>query len=395
MRLRSMIEHAKKQLLACTTIAAISVVSTSPVNAQQKEGFIPEVEISLGEDDNIYRTSDSISDSIINVSPTMTLTELYGKFKLNAQYKGSYNFYSDFDELDYQDHSLSVSAQTSHSARFSSEILVSYKDVIEQPGSTNAITAEINEFNQTSEGRLLVSGAYGTRDSIGQIVVSFDKTVRGYDNNEQSFRDYDTNKFTSTFFYRAAPKTRFLFEASTSDLAYDNTEPFDLSSTQDVLLAGVEWTATAKTTSVFKIGYQDVDYKSDDVEDIQGLSYFLDMYWKPNTYSTVRIGASRATRESAEQSVGGFISTQYGVGVEHEFTSVTKLDVNLSFIEDDIASSGDRNDESTELKVKFVYAPKYWLKVFAGFELHKRDSSFEIYNFDANVYRLGVIASFD
>lgn len=395
MRHKSIIKLSNSNLSKYSSAVFISVFVTNAALAQQKEGFTPEVEISVGEDDNIFRTTESISDMVINISPKLQLTELYGKFALDAQYSGSYNLYSDYDQLDYQDHILSIAAKTKHLSKLSSEVLVSYKDVIEQPGSTNAITTEMTEFNQTTEGRLFISGAYGTFNSIGQIVISFDKRIQSFENNEQSFRDFDSNKVSSTFFYRAAPKTRILLEASSAKLNYDNTETFDLSSTQNGLLTGVEWTATAKTTSIFKIGYQDVDYESDEIEGIQGLSYFLDMYWKPNTYSTLRIGASRAVRESAEQSVGGFVSTQYGLGIAHEFTSVTKLEANLSFVEDQITSNGDRKDESTELALKLIYAPKHWLNVFAGFELNKRDSNFEIYNFDANLYRIGIIASFD
>ena len=61
MRHKNMMKKFSSDLKKSTKVLFIGLFVTNMALAQQKEGFTPEVEISLGEDDNIYRTSETIS----------------------------------------------------------------------------------------------------------------------------------------------------------------------------------------------------------------------------------------------------------------------------------------------------------------------------------------------
>ena len=388
-------QSKKPSLVPKTTLVLLSLLITPFSVLSQEVGFAPSVEVNILQDNNIFRTADEISDNIATITPSLVYNVLYGKQAISAVYKGGYAFYADNSDLNYTDHNISVRALLDHSYSLSSEFKANYQYLIEQPGITNAVTSELSEFNQQSNTSFSAKVLFGANQSKGQIVASYAQRKLRYDNNAQQFRDYDNEKVTGTFYYRVAPKTRILLEASAADLDYKNTLTFDQSSKQKSYLAGVEWNATAITSSVFKIGYQDANYTNDLISDLSGLSYFLDMTWKPNTYSLVKIGASRAARESAEQSVGGFLSNEFNVGIDHEFTRKTNISVNYRYIEFDFDNRQNRQDESQNISMTLKYQSKRWLQLQLGFELLKRVSSSQFFEFDARIINAGVVMSFD
>ncbi|MEP1444782.1 MAG: outer membrane beta-barrel protein [Paraglaciecola sp.] len=387
--------RCKKSKIGPVIMLLLSLLSTSFAVLSQEQGFTPSVEINLLQDSNIYRTADEIDDTIASVAPTLAYNKLYGKQAIGFLYKGEYKHFSDNSRLSYANHDIAAKAQLDHSYSLSSEFSVNYRDNIEQPGINNAATSQLSEFNQVSRTGVSGKVLYGARQSKGQIVASYAYSKLRYDNNDQEFRDYSSDKLVGTFFYRIAPKTRILLEASAANLDYENTLNFDYSSKQKSYLAGVEWNATAITSSVLKIGYQDVDYANDLLSDLSGLSYFLDMFWKPNTYTLFKIGASRSAKESAEQSIGGYLSNQFNVSVEHEFTHRTQLSVGYQYIEYDFNYLQSRKNESQDISVALKYQSKHWLQLHVGFDLIERESSSQLYEFDAKVINAGVVLSFD
>lgn len=376
-------------------LVLLSLSSVPFAVLSQEQGFTPSVEINLLQDSNIYRTADEIDDTIASVAPKFAYNQLYGKQAVGVLYKGEYTNFSDSNNLNYANHDIAVKALLDHSYSLSSEFAVNYQDKIEQPGTNNAVTSQLGEFTQRSTKGVSAKVFYGAKQSKGQIVASYVQRKLRYKNNNQEFRDYDNDKLIGTFFYRVAPKTRILLEASAANLDYDSNLNFDYSSKQKSYLAGVEWNATAITSSVFKIGYQDVDYANSLISDLSGLSYFLDMFWKPNTYTLFKVGASRAARESAEQSVGGYLSNEFSLGVEHEFTRRTQLSVGYQYIEYDFNYSQSRKDELQDISVTLKYQSKHWLQLQVGFDLIERESSSQLYDFDARVINAGVVLSFD
>lgn len=360
----------------------------------QELGFTPIIGLSVHQDSNVYRTSSEVEDTIIQVSPEFEYLTKYGKQVFQAQYKGNYTQYQDNDSLNYFENEVSAKALLDLSSKFGSELSAKYQDSIEQPGSTNALSQQLDELNQRKSKDVSASLFYGSKQSTGQLVAKYAYKQLEYTNNGQEFRDYNSDAVTGTFFFRVAPKTRLLLEARMAQLKYQNTQFVDQTSSQISYLAGVEWNATAITSSTFKIGYQDVDYDSENLADLSGLSYFLDMLWKPNTYTIVKIGASRAARESAEQSLGGYISSEYDINLEHEFTRHIKFGIGYRYTDFDYDNNQSRKDELKNLTAKLSYQSKYWLQLYLEYKDSKRDSVLEFYNYDASIVTLGANASF-
>ncbi|MDO6712865.1 outer membrane beta-barrel protein [Aliiglaciecola sp. 2_MG-2023] len=385
----NMISDSQKSFPKLILMLIVSACFNSAY-AQQHEGFSAVIAANIGHDDNIFRSSEELSDEFIQLAPALKLTELYESVQLGAQYKGNYRQYNDLSDLSYAEHDASLKGQYKHTAKFTSELTLRYSSKIEEPGTTNAASSVLDEFSEISSSSLKAAGTYGTQKSIGQIRVAYDLDKRRYDNNSQSFRDYDSDRLTGTFYYRLAPKTRLLLEASIDDLNYKNTETFDASSKQNRYLMGVEWTATAKTTGIFKIGYQDINYDNDLLNDISGLAYYLDMTWKPNTYSSIKLGAERSTRESAIQGLPSFISENYSIEADHKFSPKSKVGLGYSYSVDDFGSSQGRSDNLSAISAEYTYALKRSLEVYLDYTHKKRSSNLILFDYDSNIYMLGI-----
>ncbi|MFA3791384.1 outer membrane beta-barrel protein [Aliiglaciecola sp. SL4] len=385
----NMISDSQKSFPKLILMLIVSACFNSAY-AQQHEGFSAVIGANIGHDDNIFRSSEEVSDQFLQLAPALKLTELYESVQLDALYKGNYRQYDDLSDLNFAEHEASLKGQYKHTSKFTSELALGYSSQIEEPGITNAATSVLDEFTEVSSASLKAAGTYGTRKSIGQIRIAYDIDKRRYDNNDQSFRDYDVNRLTGTFFYRLAPKTRLLLEASIDDLSYINTELFDVSASQNRFLMGVEWTATAQTTGIFKVGYQDIDYDNEFYDDISGLAYYLDMIWKPNTYSTITLGADRSTRESAVEGLPSFISETYSIGLEHKFSARSEVSFSYLYREDDLGSTFSRKDTISAIEAKYAYALKRSLEVYIDYSHKKRSSEFELYDYDSNILMLGI-----
>jgi hypothetical protein len=326
--------RSKKMLLLSLNTLIVSMLLQSSLFAQQRQGLLLNAGLKVISDSNITRTAEKTSDKSAIFSPKLQFLSSIGQHKFVFGYQGDFAVYDDNTQYNYNDHQLNLSAIFNHSYRINSEFTLGYQTDAEDPGSNNAQTEISSEFNEQTDKSAAAKFYYGTTGSIGQFVLGLDHGQKRYTNNQQSFRDLNRNTFTGTFFYRMAPKTRLLLEANVARLDNVTKTLFaNSSSDENRYLAGVEWEATAITSSTFKVGYQKKDFKDAQFSDIDGLSYFLDMVWKPNTYTNITIGAQRSTSESAEEDIGGFITTGYSLGLVHALSARTQLKAKYSLDE--------------------------------------------------------------
>ena len=390
------IKQGSGLVAALTLTLSLGLVSPALLQAQERQGLLLNANLLAETDDNVLRKINAVSDSALKLSPEVSFLDDFGKHQLSANYQGEYASYSDNGDLNYDSHDIKAKALFDHSYRINSELQVGYKDQVEDPGTTNSSTILINTFNNVNESSALAKVYFGRTQSTGQIVLAYDFNQQRYTNNLQGYRDVDRNKFTGTYFYRISPKTRMLFEASLANYEYDKQIQYgDQSSDEMLYLAGAEWSVTAKTTGVFKIGYQSKDYENDYYSDISGLSYLLDMIWKPNTYSTVTLGASRLTTESAQFGIGGFISTSFVVGYDHELSRRTQLKINYQYDIEDISWVRDREDTRHDFKIGINYSLQRWLDLGINYRYLKRDSSYQLYGFESNSFNLSLTSTFE
>ena len=382
-----------------TTLAFVIITCTfisTNSNAEERQGLLLNAELKALHDDNVLRKVKPVSDSSIQISPELQYLTHMGKHLFAVEYQGEYAAYKDNTKLNYDNHDIALFARLDHSLKINSDFKLSYKNEIEEPGTNNSNSLLIKQFNQTEKKQATAKLYYGTRQSIGQIVFGLDHREHRYTNNLQGYRDVDRNTVTGTFFYRIAPKTRLLFQASIGDYDYTTKSLFaDQSSKETFYLAGVEWDITAKTSGTFKLGYQGKNFKENDYNDITGLSYMLDMTWKPNTYSKIKIAASRMTQESSQLLTSAFVTNSYTVNAEHEITPRTKLKAAYTFDSDDIVTLRNRTDKRHNIVLGVDHSLLTWLNISLDYQFIERSSDFQIYEYKANIIGLSLTTKFD
>lgn len=366
--------------------------------AAERNGLILNGSVSAEYSDNILNNTNEISDTALIATPKLKYSGVLGKHKVEVNYQGKLASYTKDKEFNYNSHDFLLAGYFDHSHKINTEFSLGFDKEIETPGATNSSTQNLTNFNQLNTKSALARFYYGQRTSTGQIVIDFNYTDRAYTNNQQDYRDYTRNQANATFFYRIAPKTRMLFQASASKYSYDdqftNALTLNQSSEQQRYLIGVEWQATAKTTGLFKIGYQNKDYTDPQLNDISDLSYNLDMIWKPTIYTKIAIGASREATESAIQNEGGFLSTAYSVNISHNLTARTTANLAMSMNNDDIVSATNRTDKRHTLGVGLKHSLRDWLNVKLSYKYQEKDSNIELFTYESNIIQLSFETTF-
>lgn len=379
--------------LICLSIASATTLFSSQLFAQE-QGFGATTDIALGTESNIFRTDDETSDEFLMIAPKLGFQDLYGKHVFTLGYEGKYYQFNDASDLNYEDHIVGLKAIFDHSARLNTEFGLKVTDGVELPGLNNSLTTDtLEEFNQITKTEFEAKGIYGRRDSIGQIQLRYRRLDNEFDNNGQSFRDYVADSLTATFFYRIAPKTRLVFEASNRDLDYTNNINA-ASSTYRTYLVGAEWQATGKTSGIIKIGQQDQDFDNPALNDISGLAYFADVVWEANSFTEVRVGLSQQTSESSEAALGSFVQRDLTLNVEHEFTPRLSLDARYIYGEDDIVFSNNRTDKRHTLEVSLKHETTRLFDTSITFKNLQRDSNDARFEYSSNSIMIGIHGTF-
>lgn len=383
-------------LVAATVFLALL---SSVVSAQRRSGFHPNLELQLLYDDNARATVDELkeSDKVFLLNPDLAWILLLGKHRLEFEYKGGYGFYFDDRLLNYDDHRLTAQALLDHSYRLNTEFWLGYLRAHDEPGQTNARSNLLDEVNKWRDWNILGKLDYGRIDSKGQIVVKLNYSVRRYTNNEQAYRDNDTLATTGTFFYRIAPDTRLLLEASLADSYFPNKNTIGASQSNKEYnyLTGITWDITSITTGTFKIGYQEKHYNSSNFSDLSGLAVSLEGIWNPNTYTHITFGAIRDTQNSAQQFSGAYVKNSVQANIRHEITPRTALTGRISYALDEFDDVRGREDIRWELSLGIRHELLRWLEIGTEYNYRKRDSTEEIYDFKSNILMLIASTKFD
>ncbi|WP_157447223.1 outer membrane beta-barrel protein [Catenovulum agarivorans] len=371
------------------------------MQAHATNGLTIDVYSSIAHDNNVLRQNSQTSDTLLTLSPNLALTGKSGKHTYQVSYKGDYHKFNQNSQLNQNQHKTQLIANLDLTAKFTANIELGYEQITEEPGTTSASTELLTQFNTLNKSTGKIDLHYGNKDSIGQIVVAYEYNNYNYTNNLQDYRDFDANKLTGTFFYRLAPKTRMLFQTSLAKLDYldqvaANDTTYNQSSDLNLYLTGVEWAASAKTTGIFKLGYFSKDHVDKNFTDINGLSYFLDVIWQPNSYSKMTLSAERSTQESAQLAdAAAYVSTGASIKLQHKLTSKISVLGHYRINNDNLITSQGRSDKRQLYKLSVNHSLANWLEVSLGYAKQTRGSESIFYQYSAGITELGIKIEID
>jgi hypothetical protein len=391
MEMKNINKKTISAILIATAIASTQVQS-------QEAGFSAKIDSRLTYDDNILRTADDFkkNDANLVVAPELTLAGIAGKQRFSAEYKGEYAKYSDFNDVDYDDHDIRLRADFDHSNNLTSRFDLQYRDKHEKFGDVNTVFNDLTEFNHYSESQIYGRVSYGRQDSFGQLILGLSRSDRDYDNNDQEFRSFERDLASLAFYYRIAPRTRLLAEVIYQDYEFNPETGFtDLDNEYTVYQAGIEWALTNQLEGTVKIGYQDRNYKLDRLRDIDGLAYEANVDYTPNTFTKVNLTARRESIDSSLETAGGFLRTSYGLSIKHGLTELLSVESELGYAKDELVFSSNRQDSRYLAKLGFDYAVLNWVNIGINYSYDERSSTLDAADFKSNSINLTLKVALD
>jgi hypothetical protein len=203
--------------------------------------------------------------------------------------------------------------------------------------------------------------------------------------------DRDNTDAGATFFWRIAPKTSLLLQGKHTKIDYVASSS-TLDSTENRLLGGLTWEATAKTTGIFKLGMVKKSFSDGARAESTSPSWEGAIKWSPRTYSHVDFNLGRMPAETTG-GLGNFIDkTTTGAVWSHQWTRQITTAASATYMTD-VYKGFDRKDNTQILGLKATYAMRRWLNFGADYTYTSRDSNDNVFDFKRNAIMLFVNAT--
>jgi hypothetical protein len=388
-------KNSNKKTVLATLIAAV-IASTQA--SGQEAGFSAEIDSRITDDNNILRAADEFakSDTILVVAPKLEILGSMGKHSFSATYNGEYAKYSDFSDVDYDDHDVSLRANFDHSNNLTSRFDVIYTDNHENLADLDGTFNDLTEFNHFTESQLNGRIVYGRTESFGQLILGLGRADRDYDNNSQESRSYEKDLASLAFYYRIAPRTRLLAEVVYEDYKYSPAVgSTDLANDYIRYQLGVEWQLTNQLEGTVKVGYQDRDYILEALRDVDGLVFEANIDYKPNTFTDINLTGRRESIDSSIETSGAFLRTSYAIDIKHGLTELLSVEGGMGYAKDELVFTADRQDNRYNVMLGLDYALLNWVNVGVNYGYDQRTSTIDTAEYKSNSINLTVKVALD
>ena len=361
-------------------------VPLGPINAY------PSLGLALKHDDNLFSTpSNRTGDTIRILTPSVRFEAKQAANTYSLLAGATLGRYQTSTADDYTNYNVNGLADLDLNARLRAKLKADYIDAHDPRGSTNnALSSVPDRYRQTYLGGI---ASYGARGAQGRVDFELGQLARRYYNNRATTfaSDRDNGDVGATFFWRVAPKTSLLIQAKHTKVDYLDSRS-TLDSTENRLLGGVTWEATAKTTGIFKLGVVQKSFSDSTRGDTTSPSWEGAIQWNPRTYSRVDFNLARMPAESTG-GVGNFIDrTTTGALWTHQWTSQISTAAAASYGTDDYKGI-NRKDNLQNYGLKATYHMRRWLDFGADYTYTLRDSSNNNFDFKRNTIMLFVNAT--
>lgn len=329
---------------------------------------------------NAVKTSSTVTSLTPNVVVGLpTQGQMYA-----LKYSGNYTQFASSKIDDFNDHNFAAFADNKWTTRLSSLVNLNYT---KGHDGRNAAMFRSKELWHATE--LRAKGHYGAEGAIGQFELEAGQLARRYDSNNTGFTQLYSNDRTDvkgTFFYRIAPATQMFVEAGDAKYRYLVASPRPLDSTEQRIMAGVRWEATAKTTGSVKLGSLRKSFTSALRQNGTATVWDADVTWSPKQYSKFDASLHQTAREDG--SVGGYIvSRDSDFKWSQDWSGFVSSEVTLGDGLDKF-QGGVRTDKRQTYGVRATYGFRSWLRAGLGYTNTKRTSTDPLWSYTQGVAML-------
>lgn len=388
--------HALAQTPPNTAIPSAVDVNTlkeqiDPDGAIRVGGFYlyPRIGASVGHDDNVTGVNtNKVSSNVWNLSPSALLEHINNGDRYTLGYSGSFTQFTNSSNDNTNTHELQAQGAIQYDPRlntlFRAGVLLG-ADARESTDRTPS--AQPDEFRNAYAGYLV---GYGAPEAQGRLEAEINYNNKHYTNNRPATADGDLNALDTAgrFYYRVAPNSKVFVEGRYTDYNYKLDTP-NQDSTEQRLLLGYTWEATAATQGTIKAGNLKKNFAQASRRDFSGLTWEGLVRWSPVEYSVFDLNTRRATDDSS--GTGDYIKrSSYGLVWNHKLTD--QFSTMAGYTYTDSKYVGDiRHDKNKNYKVGVAYDARRWMKVSLEWNSTNNDSSVQSSSFKRNVIMLNTL----
>lgn len=352
----------------------------------------PSVTVGLQRNDNLYyNPNNKTADTITLVNPAVRFEAKQAANTYSLNLGSTLGRYQTQTADNYTDYNVNGLADFDLSARLRAKVRLDYIDGHDPRGSTNNPLSSTPDRWRSTYGQGIVS--YGAPGAQGRVDFELGQLNRDYYNNRATtaINDRTVDDAGATFYWRIAPKTSLLLQGKHSTIDYTNPAS-TMDSTENRLLAGVTWEATAKTTGIFKLGTVKKDFKDSTRQDMNGITWEGQITWSPLTYSHVNFLLSRTPVETTGL-VGDFINkTTTGAQWTHDWSNQFSTQASASYMTDQYKGIA-RTDNTQFYGLTATYKMRRWLNFGADYSYTNRNSDNDNFDYKRNLFMLFVRAA--
>lgn len=354
----------------------------------------PALTVELRHDDNILRSeANERSSMIARIANQIAVETTRDGARAGLRYSGDYARYLDSREDDYDDHVVRAELGYEGSrSRF--EFYGSYSRLTQARGT--GVTDGLDEatlrerFPAPVELERWDFGAevtLGAPTSRSDLTLSYDRSERTHLNFREFTRDRDRreNEFGAAVRYALTGNTDARIELSRRVVDYDFTPPgaLLLDSTEDRVVGGLAWQATALTRATALVGWKEKRFDEPLREDVDGLTWEVIVDWEPLPFSRLRLFTLNEFVEADTQGSTRDV-TRAGLSWNHDWTERLRTGTAVTYTRDKFEGA-DRTDEFLQLELDSAYDLLRWLTLAAGVRVSSRSSDRLAAEFDRTI----------
>lgn len=363
-------------------------------------GFLvyPRLEVQVERNDNIYAVDvNEQDDTIVHIRPELSIESDWNQNFLSAYARGSFNRYVDFDGENTDEFGVGSAARIDVARGADIGLGADFTNSFEPRTAPDA------PANAVSPTGLDTTQAYisGSR-TAGYVKLTGRADWRSLDYEdgrtgtgtviEQDTRDREVISVSGRVDFAVSPDTAFFVQATGNERTYDIASTLALpnrDSTGTEYVVGTSFEVSAGMRGEVAVGYIQQDFDENFYQDSDGFAARAQLEWFPTELTTVTVSGGRSIEDSATPGVGGLLSSNLSIGLDHELLRNVILNGRLTWGQDQYEGI-DREDTRVGVNVGGTYLINRNLGINASYSMLETESEGARADIDFTVNKLAV-----